>query len=297
MVNSPVLVLGATGQVGRALSHILGNGAIVLNSIDADLSKPDELKSALAKYSPTAVINAAAYTQVDKAEEEQDLANSINGDALSVIAEYAFSKNIPLVHYSTDYVFDGSGETPWNEDDTTHPVNAYGVSKLKGEKAIEAKASEYEHAQYLIFRTSWVYDASGKNFVNTMLRLAKEREELSVVNDQTGAPTFAHDIADYTIKALDAALQQDAFPSGVYHLTNQGAATWFEFANAIFEAAKKQGIELAIQKVNPIATSEYPTPAARPYNSRLNSDKLQKTFALTLPSWQDALNRCMEEIA
>lgn len=285
-----IAVLGANGQVGRALAAQLGERAIPLTRAEADLAHPEKLAAILDLHDPDAVINAAAYTAVDKAEEEPKLAHTINADAPQVLAAWCAAKGKPFVHYSTDYVFDGSGEHPWVETDPTAPLNEYGRSKRAGEVAVEEAGGEH-----LIFRTSWVYDAHGKNFLNTMLRVGAEREELKVVADQHGAPCYAPHLAEASIAALDAAHGMEAFHSGIYHMANAGEVTWHGFAEAIFAEARKAGMPLAVKNVLPIDTSAYPTPAHRPHNSRLNAGKLHNVFGISLPHWQDGLKQAIRE--
>jgi dTDP-4-dehydrorhamnose reductase len=268
----------------------LGERAIPLTQAELDLSKIDTIRETLDRYSPDVVINPAAYTAVDKAEEEQGLASLINGEAPGVMAAWCNDKRIPFIHYSTDYVFDGSGDHPRDENMKTAPLNHYGASKLAGEQAVEQAGGNY-----LIFRTSWVYDAQGKNFVNTMLRLGGEREVLSIVADQIGAPSYAPHLADATLQALEKVQNLDAFPSGVYHMCNAGETSWNQFALAIFEGAKRHGRVLEITKVNAINTVDYPTPATRPLNSRLDYSRLKQVFDITMPSWQEGLEACLQE--
>lgn len=284
-MKQKLLIFGANGQIGRALNQLAEGDVVALGRDEADLSKPESLRQVIVDINPTQLINAAAYTAVDKAEEEEALATLINGDAPGVMAEEAAKRGIPFVHYSTDYVFDGSGKRPWKEDDATAPLNAYGRSKLAGEKAVAAAGGEY-----LIFRISWVYDAYGKNFLNTMLRLGKDRETMKVVADQFGAPCYAPHIAQATLDIL----AQPITP-GIYHMANQGVTTWHGFATEIFAEAKQRGVELAVKEVLPIPASEYPTPAARPQNSRLDCSKLQATFGITLPAWEEGVKEAMAE--
>jgi dTDP-4-dehydrorhamnose reductase len=286
---SPIVVFGAHGQVGSALISQLPENTIALSRDDIDLTTGGAIEPLLEKLKPAAIINAAAYTAVDKAEEEANIAERINHVAPTEMARYAKEQNIPFIHYSTDYVFDGSGEAAWKEDDATGPLGVYGKTKLAGEEAISAIGGDY-----LIFRTSWVYDAKGKNFLNTMLRLGAERESLNVVNDQIGAPTYAEDIAFFSLKALEKALEMQKFPKGVYHLTNRETTSWHGFASSIFEEARARGAKLAIKDVGAIPTADYPTPAARPLNSRMDIAKIQTTFDIELPSWKNALSRCMD---
>lgn len=287
---SRIAVLGAGGQVGRALLSTLKERAIGLSRTEADLAEPGTVLKALERIAPDAVINAAAYTQVDKAESETSLAQKVNAYASGKIAEWCAEKQIPLVYYSTDYVFDGVGEIPWEEIDPTAPLNTYGKTKLAGERAIEAVAGNY-----LIFRTSWVYDAEGGNFLNTMLRLGAERESLRIVADQHGAPTYAPHLAQATVKALDRAIGMEVFPRGIYHAANAGETTWYGFAQAIFAQAREEGMQLAIKTVEPIPSVAYPTPAVRPLNSRLNCQRLHNVFGVSLPQWEQGLAEAMEK--
>lgn len=281
-VPKPVLIIGSTGQVGSALMAQLQGKAVGLDYPAIDLSRPDRINEILGLHDPQAIINAAAYTAVDKAEEEESLALLINGRSPGIIAGFARKKRIPFVHYSTDYIFPGSGNKPWSEEDEPAPINAYGRTKLAGERAVEQAGGDY-----YIFRTSWVYDERGKNFLRTMLKLMKEREVINVVNDQIGAPTYATDIARFTLKALEAR------KPGLYHLTNKGETSWYDFACEIFKKAAGK-LELVTKEIKPIPSSAYSTPAKRPLNSRMNLGKFERTFSVTLPSWQDALGRCFE---
>ncbi|MBN66618.1 MAG: dTDP-4-dehydrorhamnose reductase [Rickettsiales bacterium] len=285
-----ILVFGRSGQIARALQKAIGPRGIFLGRDEADLSKPDTLHDIIESHAPRAVINAAAYTQVDKAEEEEALATTINADAPAAMAATCYELGIPFVHYSTDYVFAGDGNAMRDEAEPVAPPNAYGRSKLAGELAVEA-----EGGQFLIFRTSWVYDAEGKNFFTTMLRLGVERESLNIVNDQIGAPSYAPHLAQATMKALETAMQMDAFPSGVYHMCNAGETNWCEFAQSIFEGARRHGAILAVGDVQGIPSSAYPTPATRPLNSRLDCTKLQAIFGVTMPDWREGLNACLEQ--
>ncbi|KVA71850.1 dTDP-4-dehydrorhamnose reductase [Burkholderia ubonensis] len=295
-VMPPVLVTGANGQVGFELTRSLqGLGPIVaLDRSRLDLADLDQIRRVVRDVGPAVIVNAAAYTAVDRAESDEASAQRINGDAPGVLAEEARRAGALLVHYSTDYVFDGHGDQPFREDDATCPLNVYGRTKLAGEQAIAAVGCDY-----LVFRTSWVYGATGKNFLLTMLRLARERDELSVVADQTGAPTWSGTIAALTGHILarycaDRIGRRDWWSehTGIYHLTNGGEASWYHFAEAIFTHAGCDGIA-----VHPITSDRYPTPAARPRNSRLSNDKLFRVFGLRAPSWEDALARCMQETA
>ena len=277
-----ILVFGKTGQVATELqSH---KDVIAIGRGQADLSKPSTCAEAIRQYKPRAVINAAAYTAVDKAESEEGLATMINGEAPGAIASACADLDVPLVHISTDYVFDGSGTTPWSVTDTPNPKNAYGRSKLKGEQAIKASGSAYA-----ILRTSWVVSAHGNNFVKTMRRLSETRDRITVVDDQIGGPTCARDIAQ-TCLSMAEQLIQEPTKSGTYHYSGQPNVSWCQFANAIFEQMDCQTI------ANPISTREYPTPASRPLNSRLDCEATQKTFGIARPFWRDGLVEILRDL-
>ncbi|MFC2589920.1 MAG: dTDP-4-dehydrorhamnose reductase [Ottowia sp.] len=292
-----ILLLGKNGQVGWQLQRALAPlGEIVaLERKDAggDLADPQGLAAAVRAAKPQVIVNAAAYTAVDKAESEPQLARLINTEAPAALAREAAASGALLVHYSTDYVFDGSGSAPWQESDATGPLNVYGATKLAGEQAIAASG-----CAHLTFRTSWVYAAHGDNFIKTMLRLAATRERLTVIDDQKGAPTGAELIADVTAHAISQTLQQPA-KAGLYHLTAAGEASWFDYAQyvlALARQARPQGVKTAAGGVQPIASSQYPAAARRPLNSRLDTRRLQAVFGLTLPHWQAGVARVLEEI-
>jgi len=292
-----VLLTGSQGQVGWELARtLLPLGEVVAASrAQADLSDLDGLRRSIRSIKPDIIVNAAAYTAVDKAETDQEQAFLINAQAAGVLAEEAAICGALLIHYSTDYVFDGSKTGAYLEGDQTNPLNVYGQSKLAGEQAIQAST-----ADFLILRTTWVYAARGNNFVKSILRLAQEREELNIVADQIGAPTWARLIAESTAHILRQAQQerqQGGFKSGIYNLTSTGETSWHGFAEKIIELAKQQeGLPIKTQRVNPIPTSAYPLPATRPANSRLSTQRLQKHYQLALPSWETALQLCMDEI-
>lgn len=296
MTDAKVLVVGKSGQVGQALLLQMGSQAIGLGRDEFDLSAPELLFQSLdkrfSKSSPKALINTAAYTLVDRAEQEKDRARLINGVAPGVLAKWCASRGIPFIHYSTDYVFDGSGQRPWVEEDQTNPISAYGASKLAGEQAVAREGQDW-----MIFRTSWVFSATGQNFVRTMLNLAKSKDEISVVDDQFGAPNYAPFIASATIEALKSATAQSDFPSGIYHLSSPGETTWYRFAQKIFETARARGAALKLSRVNPISTKDYPSPARRPLNSRLSTAKVQNVLDIKMPSWEDGLKACMKEMS
>lgn len=282
-----ILLTGVQGQVGFQLQRSLACLGELHKTTrqDLDLSDISAIRSLVQQIKPDLIVNAAAYTAVDKAEQEKDLARQINAIAPAILAEEAKQLAIPLVHYSTDYVFDGSKNSPWLESDVTGPLNHYGLTKLEGEQAIIA--SECDH---LIFRTSWVYDRRGHNFLNTMLRLAEERDQLNIVEDQLGTPTWSRHIADTTAQIVAQSKQDDAFwgkHSGIYHLSAAGQTSWKGFAEAIFKLAELDGRH--VPKVSGISTAAYPTPARRPLNSLMDNGKLQQHFGLQLPDWQSSL--------
>lgn len=294
-----ILLFGKNGQVGWELQRSLAPLGQVLaldrHSQDycGDLSKLAGIVAAIADFKPDVIVNAAAYTAVDKAETETELAQLINAAAPAAMAEAACACGAWLVHYSTDYVFDGTGERPWQEDDPTRPASIYGSSKLAGEQAILTSG-----VRHLIFRTSWVYAARGQNFAKTMLRLARERDRLSVIDDQIGAPTGAELIADVTAHAIRSlACKPDV--SGIYHLAAAGQTSWHGYARHVFDLARQHGetLLLAPSQLKAIPTSDYPTPARRPLNSRLNTEKLRTTFGLTLPDWQTGVDRMLTELS
>lgn len=290
-----ILLLGKNGQVGwelqRALAPVGGVTALDRYSTDhcGDLSDLEGLRTTIRTLKPDVIVNAAAYTAVDKAESDKALAYIVNADAAQIMAEEAEKLGSWLVHYSTDYVFAGTGTMPWQETSPLSPVNTYGKSKLLGEQAIIASG-----CKYLIFRTSWVYGAKGNNFAKTMLRLAKDRETLNVIVDQIGAPTGAELIADVTAHAIVKAAP-DACLSGIYHLAAGGETSWHGYADFVIDVARAHGEVLAVASIAPIPTSEYPTPAARPLNSRMNTQKIRNAFSLQLPDWKVGVERMLRE--
>jgi dTDP-4-dehydrorhamnose reductase len=291
-----ILLTGATGQVGWELARtLLPLGEVIaVNRTQADLADLTSLRAVIQHHKPNVIVNPAAYTAVDKAETEQELAFLINAEAPGVLAEEAKKIGALLVHYSTDYVFDGTKSTPYTEADSPNPINAYGQSKLAGEQVIQSVAGDY-----LILRTSWVYAARGNNFLKTILRLAAEREELSIVADQIGSPTWARLIAQTTshiVRQVITERQDNSFNSSLYHLTSIGDTSWHGFAEKIVDIVREQGkIALKIRAILPIPTSNYPLPAQRPANSRLATNRLEQQFGLTMPSWDNALRLCMQE--
>ncbi|MEY4725623.1 MAG: dTDP-4-dehydrorhamnose reductase [Pseudomonadota bacterium] len=295
-----ILLLGKNGQVGWELQRSLAPLGEVLaldrhsTNYCGDLSKPEQLAETVLVYKPDFIVNAAAYTAVDKAESESELARVLNAEAPAVLAKAAAQVGAWLIHYSTDYVFDGSGNHARQEGEGAGSLNVYGQTKLDGEKAIVVSG-----CTHLIFRTSWVYAARGGNFAKTMLRLAQEREQLTVINDQHGAPTGADLIADVTAHAIRRVVntQNIAF-SGVYHLVASGETTWHGYASYVIDQAKKLKPELSwqVQNIASVLTSAFPTPATRPHNSRLCNTKLQNRFGLVLPPWQQGVDRMLAEI-
>ena len=280
--KNKILIFGANGQVGTQLQNTLAPlGKIkACTRKGADLESPGQLKKIIQNYQPQIIVNAAAYTAVDQAETEPEKAYRINSEAVATIAQESKKINALLVHYSTDYIFDGTQTEPYKEEDQPNPKSIYGKSKWKGEQAIKESDTEY-----LIFRTSWVYAKKGKNFVNTILKLAQERKELRIVDDQIGAPTTATLIANITAQAIEKKIQ-----NGVYNLTAAGSTSWHGFAEQIIKYATNQyNVELT-----PVPTEEYPQPASRPKNSKLNTNKLQQILDIALPTWQQELKRTMQ---
>jgi dTDP-4-dehydrorhamnose reductase len=295
-----VLLLGKNGQVGWELQRSLAPLGEVLaldrysRDFCGDLSQPERLAQTVLAYRPDVIVNAAAHTAVDKAESETPLARCLNATAPAALAQAAADTGAWLVHYSTDYVFNGQGGQAWQEDDATGPLSVYGQTKLEGEQAIAQRC-----AKHLIFRTSWVYGARGGNFARTMLRLAGERERLTVIDDQHGAPTGADLIADVTAHAIRQVL---AAPheslAGIYHLVASGETTWHGYASHVVAQARgmKPELDLKVKEIVAVPTSAFVTPAQRPLNSRLSTRKLQQTFGLVLPPWQQGVDRLLTEI-
>ena len=298
-----ILLLGANGQVGTELQHALApigdlrattrSGVLADGTacVRADLADAASLRAALAEADADVIVNAAAYTAVDRAEDDAELADRINHVALGEIGAWAAARGALVVHYSTDYVFDGTSTRPYREDDATAPLGVYGRSKLAGEDALRAS-----RARHLIFRTAWVYAAHGQNFLRTMLRLAGERDELRVVSDQIGAPTSARAIADATVMAIEQTLA-DARLDGTYHLVAGGQCSWFDFASAIVQGAAQRGLIARAPRMTPIATADYPTRARRPAYSVLDCTRLDRAFGLELAGWRAGLAEVLNEIA
>lgn len=294
-----ILLTGKNGQIGWELQRTLAplGEVIAVGRREVDLADPDSVRKIVREVRPGLIVNAAAYTAVDRAESEPDLAMAVNGVAPGVMAEEAKRLAAVMIHYSTDYVFDGARERPYLEDDAPSPLNVYGKTKLAGEQAIRATG-----APYLILRTSWVYGARGNNFLLTVLRLAREKSELEIVDDQIGAPTWARLLAEVTsqIVAPQASpLCRQAVPipevSGIYHAVPAGSTSWHGFAAKILENVYGRPGQTP-PKLVPIPTSGYPAPAARPRNSRLSNEKLARTFGLTIPAWEDSLTLCLQDM-
>ncbi len=291
-----ILLTGANGQVGWELQRRLSSSYYVISPgrDRLDLSDPDSICRSVREVRPDIILNPAAYTAVDKAESEADLSMRVNGVAPQILAEEAKQLDALLVHYSTDYVFDGNNTTPYREDTPPNPQSVYGKTKLAGELAIQSAG-----CRHLILRTSWVYGIHGGNFIKTVLRLAKERDELRIVADQFGAPTWARLLADATLQILGnpQIITRDTHLSGIYHLTAGGHTNWHQYAEEILRLARQHDTQLRNKTINihPISTEEYPLPAKRPKNSILSTEKIRQTFGLSLPEWQDDLATCLNQ--
>ena len=288
-----ILLTGKTGQIGEELNKIVGDlgNLITVDKEQLDLSKPNSIEPVILDIKPDIIINPAAYTAVDKAEEEPDLAMTVNALAPGLLAKAARKVGAGLIHYSTDYVFDGCSEIPYKEEDPPNPLNVYGKSKLAGEKAIAEVG-----IPFLIIRTSWVYSLHGKNFLKTIKKLAEEKDTIQVIDDQIGAPTWARSIALKTHQILKQCLNKkwletkDSNLSGIFHMTSQGETSWHGFAREVLNMSNtSQNIKLIA-----IPTSDYPVSAVRPPNSLLNNEKIQRVFGLNMPHWEDALKDCMD---
>jgi dTDP-4-dehydrorhamnose reductase len=299
-----IVIVGRNGQLAwEANQQFQGLGEIIcVGRPEFDLLNIEGVRAEIRRIKPTVLINAAAYTAVDQAESELEAAMKVNSEAPAALAEEAKRLGALFITYSTDYVFNGKKTSSYNEGDPTAPLNVYGASKLSGERAVEAIGGSY-----LIFRTSWVYGARGKNFLRTILKLAAERPELKIVDDQVGAPTWSRDLADATRKIIEQLAAQSSLARismgdalgdrrGIYHMTAAGSVTWCGFAAAIVEEMKNRGLSNNVASIVPISSREYPTPASRPLNSRLCNDKLKNTFGLTLPPWRASLGRVMDDL-
>jgi dTDP-4-dehydrorhamnose reductase len=292
------LVTGVSGQVGGALVPRLQRlGTVVpVDEHELDFTKLDTMPAILDRLAPDFIINPAAYTAVDKAEDEPEIANLVNAKGPGMLARWAKEHDVPLIHFSTDYVYDGHGDKPWREDDEARPLSVYGSSKLAGDNEVRSSG-----CCFLIARTSWIYSAHGKNFLRTMARLAQERKELRVVADQVGAPTSAALIADAVVAMLtvgvDRFRKRQTEAGGLVHVVASGETSWHGLARAIVEGLRDRGIPLAVKDVQPIHTDEYPTRAIRPLNSRLDMTRLKKVFGIQTPHWQVALAPELDELA
>jgi dTDP-4-dehydrorhamnose reductase len=283
-----VLVFGRSGQLGSALEKIAPTGykTVFLTRSDIDFSDLSRLRAAVLSHKPAVVVNAAAYTAVDRAESEKSIAFKVNGEAPGVIATACSQIGAVLVHFSTDYVFDGTASSPYVEGALTNPLGIYGQSKLAGEEAIAAVTG-----RYVILRTAWVYSLVGQNFLKTMLRLANNDDEIRVVSDQIGSPTYAGDLAQVAWSIIDSLLENNASKFGIYHATNSGVTSWYRFASEIFDLVGLTGVV-----VHPISTDQYPTLAPRPRFTALSCVRINEVFGITMPNWQDAVSRCLKDL-
>lgn len=293
-----ILLFGKNGQIGWELQRSLALiGELIALDVDdqqlcGDFTQPDGIIQTLHSVSPDVIVNAAAYTAVDKAESEPELVRNINTLAPEILAQECRKLNAWLIHYSTDYVFDGNGIIPWKETDATVPLNVYGLTKLEGERAILNSG-----CKHLIFRTSWVYSARGANFVKTVIHLAQNRDHLTIIDDQIGAPTGAELLADVTAHSIRTALIHPQL-SGLYHMTAKGETSWYGYATFVFDKIRQTGIDLKVKAANiqPVTTDEFIQTAKRPKNSRLNTRKIENAFNITLPSWKTGVTRMLTEI-
>jgi dTDP-4-dehydrorhamnose reductase len=291
-MSEKILLLGSKGQVGGAwLKTSKAEAVVAWSRENIDLQNISEVKRQLAMLPKDVkgVVNCAAYTQVDKAEIAREAAAILNVDLPRILAEWCADRDIPLLHYSTDYVFDGHGTQFFEEDAATHPMNWYGETKRQGELAIQSS-----RAKHLVLRTSWVFDFSARNFLSSILKLAKEREILEVVDDQVGAPTYATDLAQVSAQAFERAYAPPVYPSGIYHLCHKGAVSRYDFACAIIEQVRARGIALKVKEMRRTNTLKFTTPAKRPLNSRMSTDKIEKVLGVALPTWQEGLEHCLQ---
>lgn len=289
-----ILISGAQGQVGKELAAIANKrnyNVIAASRNELDVTQEHDVVAFISEHAPDIVINAAAYTAVDKAEEEQDRAYAINHDGAKNLAIACSKQQIPLLHISTDYVFDGSKTEPYNENDNVSPLGVYGLSKWQGEQAVRQQLAEH-----ILLRVAWVFGAQGNNFVKTMLRLAKERDELNVVADQFGGPSPAKNIAETLITLAERYQKDKTLPWGTYHYCGAAKTNWCDFAKEIFNQANEKKLINKVVQVNPITTAEYPTPAKRPKNSMLDCSKIKDTFGIDMPEWKNALSEVLTEL-
>lgn len=286
-----ILVIGKNGQLASSFRKLLASETVYWGSSEIPVVDRAVLLEKLRQLKPSLIINTAAYTAVDKAESDEDSAFRLNALLPEVIGNYAKSVGIPVIHFSTDYVFDGSGTAPWTEDAKTGPISVYGRTKLDGEELLLKTG-----AHSFIFRTSWVYSSFGSNFVKTILRLAAERETLKIVADQFGSPTFSDDLAVAVVSKLNIFLDSRNQLSGVYHLTGEGYTSWYEFAVAIVKEARQMGWDLKVKEILPIPSNEYPTPAKRPLNSKLAQEKVREKLGILMPEWRNSLKECLTQL-
>jgi dTDP-4-dehydrorhamnose reductase len=293
-----ILLTGVTGQVGAALRAPLerAGSLVAADRNRLDLARPERVAAVLDTIAPDLIVNPAAYTAVDRAEDERELASRVNAEAPGEMARWAASRGVPLIHFSTDYVFDGGGARPWREDDATSPLSVYGASKLAGEDAIRSAGGSH-----LVVRTSWVYAATGANFLRTIARLARERDELGIVSDQFGAPTSARLIADAVAKIVanpgPLLVERLRASRGLVNVAATGETSWHGFATAIVEGLRARHVALRVQTVRPIRTQDYPTKAKRPANSRFDLTRLREVFGVETPGWRDALSAELDALA
>ena len=304
MSHGPILLVGAHGQVGIEALPLLQNlgDVVALTRSELDLADAAAIRAAVRRFKPSWIVNAAAYTAVDKAESDARSAYAINGDAPGILGEEAALVGAPVIHFSTDYVFTGAGDAPWREVDSTGPLSVYGASKLAGERALA-----HSGAVHFIFRTSWVFGARGENFLQRILKLALEREELKIVDDQVGSPTWSRDLArlvTHCIQTVEAEAQRSSMPvadaarpmSGIYHACGAGFTTWFGFASEFVRLAQQAHPERTYATLTPVPSTAYTTAAKRPQNSRMNCEKLARTLGFEMPTWQDATSHVMDEL-
>ncbi len=290
MVKPMVLIFGSNGQLASSLKSTgLAPRAKFVGSAEADFTDLDSVEAALESHRPRLIVNASAYTRVDAAETDRRTCQLVNADAVWRIASWAKKNDASVVHFSTDYIFPGTGSSPWSEDDEPGPLNWYGETKLQGELLLAGSGC---HA--VTFRTSWMFSEYGSNFVKTMLRLGKSQESLNIVADQIGNPTYAMDIAQFLDRVIDRIEARTV--SGTFHLSNSGPTSWHHFAEYVFERAGAMGHRLKIKSVAPIPSSQYPTPARRPLNGSLSMERTRATFGDALPPWQDAVDRCLSKM-
>jgi len=288
--KQPILVFGSAGQVGKALKkRFAKKQAVFFERKDLNLENHEAIPGVLDSHDPCIVINAAAYTNVDGAESDIDTAFKVNSLAPGEIAKWCNKNKVPFIHFSTNYVFDGTGNQPRLETDLARPINQYGASKLDGENRI---LENFPDA--IILRTSWVYDEYGKNFFNTMLKLGSENEILKIVDDQIGSPTYAGDLAETVLEIIKLKNKSISLPGGVFHITSNGETTWAGFAEEIFKIARTHKAHLKVKEIMPVSTDEFPSPATRPLNSMLNLEKIKKTFGIELPHWKESLVVCTD---